>query len=335
MSAQSHHLIIEILLLQQGRVVHSEPLAARALFVGRNPDNDLVLTEQTVSGRHAVFHLGGRGEGLLVRDLASTNGTFVNDQRVSKPRALENGDRVRLGSSTHLEVRIRQQPGAALPPLPPTLLVDLDTGVAHPVRSDRIYLGSEPHCSVRIPDMPTACITLHDGGEIQLSTEDDELSLEQGIPFAVAGKELVFRSPASALAATAREQVTRTTYGYQLQVRLQGGTGPEAWVHCPQQGIRYCVTAENRVSLLWVLANQLLEDQQRGARPEASGWCLDEEVMRGIWGRSWDQMGSNNFQVLLSRTRRELTKAGLDGWFIEKRRGYTRLRLQTVELIGA
>jgi len=327
-------LAVELLLLQQGRVVHTEPLAGRALFVGRNPDNDLVLADVAVSGRHAVFHLGDSGRHLLVRDLASTNGTFVNDARVTAPVMLTDGDLVRLGSNVTLRARISHLATAAPPPAPPSLLVDLHTGVAHPVRSDRLYVGAEPHCQIQVPDVATACITLHEQGEIWLSTEDAELAIEPGTPFEVAGRELVFRAPTSALSATVRDVVERTTYGYELDVALDAETGPEAWIACPQTGDRHCVTAENRVSLLWVLGRQLNSDQKAGVRRDAAGWCVDEDVMRGIWGRGWDQMGTNNYQVLLSRTRRELTKAGFDGWFIEKRRGHTRLRLCTVRLIG-
>ncbi len=326
-------LSVELLVLQQGAVVHTEPLAGRALFVGRNPDNDLVLTDNTISGRHAMFHLGDAGRRLLVRDLASTNGTFVNDKRVSAPVALAHGDRVRLGSSVTLELRIQHSPTAAPPRPLPSLLVDLRTGVAHPIRSDRLYVGDEPHCQVRVEGATTACITLHAGGEIWLSTDDDEHAIEPGEPFTVAGHEFVFRAPTSALSATVRDPVERTTYGYELSVALHAETGPEAWIKDPTTGKRCCVTAENRVSLLFVLGRQLLEDLKGKVRTDAVGWCVDEDVMRGIWGRGWDQMGTNNYQVLLSRTRREITKAGLDGWFIEKRRGHTRLRLGTVELV--
>ncbi len=325
---------VELHLLQQGQVVHVEPLAGRALFVGRNPDNDLVLAEGTVSGRHALFHLTGQGRHLMLRDLGSTNGTFLRGQRVAKPVELSHGDRVRLGSTVELMLHI--QPSAVAPPpaVAPSLLVDLHTGVAHPIRSDRIFVGAEPHCQVQVPGAATACITLHDRGEIWLSTEDNDTSIEPGSPFEVAGRELVFRAPSSALSATVRETVERDSYSFELSVCLQAETGPEAWITNPASSARHCVTAENRVSLLWVLGSRLLKDRAEGTPLDTAGWCQDEDVMRGIWGRAWDQMGSNNYQVLLSRTRREFAMAGFDGWFIEKRRGYTRLRLENIQLLG-
>jgi hypothetical protein len=333
MTANPRSLDVELLLLQENRVVHVEPLAGRALFVGRNPDNDLVLTEATVSGRHALFFLDAAARTLRVRDLGSTNGTFLNDQRLTTPTVVNDGDKVRLGSSITIQLRVREGRGSALPAAPPSLLVDLHTGVAHPIHSDRIFVGGEPHCQIKVEGAPTACITLHDNGEIWLSSQDEEAPIEPGTPFAVADHELVFRSPSTAISATVRETVERVRYGYELKVALMAETGPEATIRDPAKGALHRVTAENRVSLLWVLSKKLQDDLAEGCSAESSGWCEDEEVMRGIWGRGWDQMGSNNYQVLLSRTRREFAKAGFDGWFIEKRRGHTRLRLQRVELM--
>jgi predicted component of type VI protein secretion system len=56
---------------------------------------DLVLSEASVSRRHAAFRMVD-GE-AIVEDLGSTHGTFVNDERVTGRRALMAGDRVRFG----------------------------------------------------------------------------------------------------------------------------------------------------------------------------------------------------------------------------------------------
>jgi pSer/pThr/pTyr-binding forkhead associated (FHA) protein len=63
--------------------------------IGRAPDNQIVLTDPTVSRHHAWIR---EQEGsFLVFDIGSANGTFVNDERVEAPRVLENGDTVRFG----------------------------------------------------------------------------------------------------------------------------------------------------------------------------------------------------------------------------------------------
>ena len=56
-------------------------LAGKAPTLGRKPDNDLVVDEVSVSRRHAlVIETAG---GYVVRDLNSTNGTFVNRERIA------------------------------------------------------------------------------------------------------------------------------------------------------------------------------------------------------------------------------------------------------------
>jgi hypothetical protein len=67
-----------------------------ALVLGRDSDVELVLSEDLVSRRHAELAVK-EGE-VMLRDLGSTNGTFVNGQRVKKVK-LAVGDRVLVGSS--------------------------------------------------------------------------------------------------------------------------------------------------------------------------------------------------------------------------------------------
>jgi predicted component of type VI protein secretion system len=78
--------------------------------VGREPNLPLHLDEDTqVSRRHA--RIAQQGGQVVVEDLGSTNGTYVNDQPISSPRALNPGDKVRIGL-TVLELRTRQQVAA-------------------------------------------------------------------------------------------------------------------------------------------------------------------------------------------------------------------------------
>lgn len=62
--------------------------------IGQLPDNEVVVTHDTVSRRHASIEVaGGRAR---ISDLESTNGTFVNDVPVESGRELTVGDRVRI-----------------------------------------------------------------------------------------------------------------------------------------------------------------------------------------------------------------------------------------------
>ena len=71
-------------------------LRAGRQTIGRRDDNDIVLDEPSVSSSHAWI-LNQQGH-HVVMNMLSTNGTFVNDQRVHEA-TLKHGDRVRLGQA--------------------------------------------------------------------------------------------------------------------------------------------------------------------------------------------------------------------------------------------
>src|SRR3954452_9679993 len=75
--------------------------------IGREPSLTLHLDQDTqVSRRHARISV--QGGQVVAEDLGSTNGTYVNDQPISSPRALRPGDRIRVGL-TVIELRSQQQ----------------------------------------------------------------------------------------------------------------------------------------------------------------------------------------------------------------------------------
>jgi pSer/pThr/pTyr-binding forkhead associated (FHA) protein len=69
-------------------------LNADVTTVGRHPDSDIFLDDVTVSRRHAEF--ARDGEAVLVRDVGSLNGTYVNRERIDSA-ALSSGDEVQIG----------------------------------------------------------------------------------------------------------------------------------------------------------------------------------------------------------------------------------------------
>lgn len=80
----------------------SLPLRDSGMLIGRNPECDLVLTDEFASGRHARI-LRAR-DGWYVEDLGSTNGTYVGQYRVGDPVPLQTGGQVRIGR-TVIELR--------------------------------------------------------------------------------------------------------------------------------------------------------------------------------------------------------------------------------------
>jgi hypothetical protein len=69
----------------------------RPLTIGRAPDNTLVLRDGRASRHHA--RIDARRGSLVLSDLGSTNGSFVNDRRVESI-ALGEGDRIRIGTTS-------------------------------------------------------------------------------------------------------------------------------------------------------------------------------------------------------------------------------------------
>ena len=72
--------------------------------LGRATRSDFILDAPLVSRVHCRLLADARGD-LTVEDLDSTNGTFVNDQRVSGRAALSPGDRLRVG---RVELSVRR-----------------------------------------------------------------------------------------------------------------------------------------------------------------------------------------------------------------------------------
>jgi len=63
--------------------------------IGRSPESDIFLDDITVSRHHS--QLEHRVEGLVLRDLGSLNGTYVNRRRIHDEETLQNGDEVQIG----------------------------------------------------------------------------------------------------------------------------------------------------------------------------------------------------------------------------------------------
>ncbi len=70
--------------------------------IGRGTDNDVMFADSTVSRYHALITvLDGQ---VRIRDLQSTNGTFVNGKRVEHVVALRDGDRLSLGRGIQFRI---------------------------------------------------------------------------------------------------------------------------------------------------------------------------------------------------------------------------------------
>ncbi len=75
------------------------------ITIGRDAGNQIILDDATVSSRHAM--LGYRNGHWWIEDLISTNGTYLNDEKVATPTILITGDDLHIGSQFY-EVRLTE-----------------------------------------------------------------------------------------------------------------------------------------------------------------------------------------------------------------------------------
>lgn len=68
----------------------------RPVTIGRDSANDIVLTDRSVSGNHAVLRLVGSE--WVIADLQSRNGTYLNGELVSPESGIVPGDVVQFGA---------------------------------------------------------------------------------------------------------------------------------------------------------------------------------------------------------------------------------------------
>ncbi|HEY5821353.1 MAG TPA: FHA domain-containing protein [Propionibacteriaceae bacterium] len=84
-------------IVQGAQTGESAELAAGVIMIGRGADCQIILDDDYVSTRHARVVSGENG--IYVEDLGSTNGSYVNGQRITAPTTITLSDTVRIGKT--------------------------------------------------------------------------------------------------------------------------------------------------------------------------------------------------------------------------------------------
>jgi len=98
------------------------PIRSKATILGRRPDCDLCIPLQVVSRRHC--QLSQETNFLKVRDLKSSNGTFVNGTKILNEAQAKPGDRIQIGPLT-FTVQIDGKPAEVSAPDSDVTMPDL------------------------------------------------------------------------------------------------------------------------------------------------------------------------------------------------------------------
>ncbi len=146
--------------------------------LGRAPENSIVIAESKVSRLHA--QLNWVNDDWEVVDLGSSNGTFVNGERIER-RRIAPGDTIQIGDST-----LRYELGAAEPAAADAAITiddegDLDKTLADATVAVKLSQIDLPRLAVRMPGRPTWELAL-DGDEFTIgrnTTNDIIVDLPQ------------------------------------------------------------------------------------------------------------------------------------------------------------
>lgn len=115
----------KLVVLSEGMTGRSYELSTVLTTVGRLEDNTFQIPEPSVSSHHCEFML--RGSDVIIKDLNSTNGTFINGQRVTGEATVKPGQIIRLGQ---VEIRLEGEQAAQPPKKLPDKTVAIPTGVS-------------------------------------------------------------------------------------------------------------------------------------------------------------------------------------------------------------
>lgn len=97
-----------LVLLSEGLTGRAYDLKVDRTTIGRVDDNAFPIPEGSISSHHCEIHL--RGSEVIVKDLNSTNGTFINGQQMTGEAVLKPGQILRLGQ---VEMRLESDEAKA------------------------------------------------------------------------------------------------------------------------------------------------------------------------------------------------------------------------------
>ena len=136
---------VKLVVISETQTGREIPIAGAKYLIGRGEECQLRPQSNLVSRKHCAI-LIEKGV-VAIEDFGSTNGTFVNEERITQRRNLKNGDRIQVGG---LNFEVRFQVGVGGPKRPKVTSVEeaVRTVAQTAVSSEHVdvsgWLGREP-----------------------------------------------------------------------------------------------------------------------------------------------------------------------------------------------
>ncbi len=274
-------------------------------LVGRSRACDLVLTTRDVSGQHAT--LQWTGQHWELQDLASRNGTHIDDVAVDGKRAvLPPGARIRFG---------REETWTFADAGPPQLM-------AMRVGGDEVRLAEGGFLALPDAHEPVVCIYQDPHGAWVCELRGEPAALDDRAIVPVGDVTWKIFLPSACQVTAQDEQGALYVAGLRLRLAFSRDEEYiEAFAFAGDRRLDMQVRAHNY--LLLVLARRRLADREAGVGDAAEGWIAQDELLRML------RMEENHLNISVHRARAQLGRVGVTdaASLIERRPGARQLRI--------
>ncbi len=278
--------------------------------IGRSRACSLRVDHPSVSGVHAT--IAWTGGAWTVRDATSTNGTFVDGDRVAPGQAIQvhRGSRIRFGSASVWRVAAADPPAAHV--------VHLDTGETRSIEGGVIVLGD---------DETSPCVVYDEATDTYwVETPDSRDRIPNEGVVHGGGRSWVLQVPETLLptqSGLTAPHVSQLTAEFVVSpdeehVAMTIRTAARRW-DLPGKAHHYT---------LLVLARHRIADQSAGIGPSEAGWIEREALLKEL------RIGANLLYTHVFRARKELSALGIESGaaVVERRTGQIRIGIPNLEV---
>lgn len=243
--------------------------AGKTVVAGRNRDIDLPLPDLKLSRRHC--EISYQNDCFMIRDMGSTNGTYVNGDRISDPIKLTHFDRILIGdleiefqvpeAISEEQTRLGMPSPQADPEVPP------EAALPSPEPDEQVALPeAQPPAEIPAPEIPEpenlipepddlipAAAPLPETQEPYVPTEEDVPQQEvlQEVPQEVAPEEAAQAlSEAVAATATVRDPLALAIEELNKPLPEEPEPEPQPVVEEPRSELLFCDTCDGSIPML-------------------------------------------------------------------------------------